>query len=99
MSVRMFRPKTLTKAYSLAKLQEIIVETLSNQPKPLIRTPQMPMNPRPIVPNATTNNPMPKQATSSRLLPTPNGPRLPQPYPTKIATSIFDKKKAKGLFF
>lgn len=38
MPVRMFKPKTLAKAYSLAKLQEITIATMKDQLKPPTRT-------------------------------------------------------------
>lgn len=39
MPVRMFRPKSLAEAYSLAKLQELTVAALKEQPTPATKTP------------------------------------------------------------
>ena len=39
MPIRMFRPKALADAYSLAHLQEIAVAALQNKPKPTNKNP------------------------------------------------------------
>lgn len=41
MLVRMFKSQTLSEACSLAKLHEITVAALKEQPKPITRTPQV----------------------------------------------------------
>lgn len=81
MLVKMFKPKTLSEANLLAKLQEMIVVALKNQPKPFTKTPQVPFISKPMYQGWTNNNLPPKQNTNDGLLPTPNIPKLLLPIP------------------
>lgn len=73
----MFKPKTLAKAYFLAKLQEITMATLRDQPKLVTRTPNL----RNVheSPSVFINNTQPhyKLNSPNGLLPMPNQRRLP----------------------
>lgn len=80
MTVKMFTPRTLVKAYCLAKLQEIIMAALKEQlkhaTKTTLRIPLIHKNP---YQNPNINNFLTGLSNSTSLLPTLNTPRLSPP--------------------
>lgn len=84
----------------MAKLQEITVAAIKDQPKRSIRTPQLLSTPRLSGYSSTRNNPKYKPPNHSGLLPTPNMPMLSQASLSRAATNkIFDETWAKGIYF
>lgn len=96
MPVQMFKPKSLTKAYSLARLQEITMVALKNKPKPTTRSPvhiqpSSSYNQHQFTSHTTThtNHPAPKYSNQVGLLPLLTNPKLANilPQNTKTITS------------
>lgn len=105
MPVRMLRPKRLSKAYSLAKLQEVTVVALKDQLKPLTKIPSVQPLQAPKQPPSSSCVRFLKCNPSSQigLLPTPNMPKLPYSPFSKTTNTVtskeFDEKSAKWSMF
>ncbi|KAF2314520.1 hypothetical protein GH714_027257 [Hevea brasiliensis] len=94
--VRMFKPQTLSEAYSLARLQEMTVAALKSKPTTKTTFTSVPnFTPKPVIhtqiPTAI--------ATSAGLLPTPNTPKLTNPntkYPGNLTSKEITEKREKA---
>lgn len=107
MPVRMFRPKSLAEAYSLAKLQELTVAALKEQPTPATKTPtagtfHRAQNHHQTI-TTTTNTQTTKHPSQTGLLPTPKSPKFqPNHFPRnnkKLSNRDLDENRAKGALF
>lgn len=102
MPVRMFQSKTLSKAYVLAKLQEITIVAIKEQPKPTTRTPYIPLVSKAFYHHGITTYPQ-KPPNNTGLLPIPNLPHvnLTNPFVNNKASTNknFYQKRAKEICF
>ncbi|GKC46893.1 gypsy/ty3 retroelement polyprotein [Tanacetum coccineum] len=100
MSVRMFKPNTLTDVYCLAKIQEATLHVLKTKQTPLLTTPKAPYT------NSYANRSMrypPKTSTTTFAIPAPPSTELTksayvQPRKQLTQKEIADKR-AKNLCF
>ncbi|GKC23954.1 putative mitochondrial protein [Tanacetum coccineum] len=96
-AVRMFRPKTLAKAYHLSKVQEAAIKVNKQKYKP-------PLLPTPIF-LTNHNTYTPQNSTIVKQLPVPNNPlaatsSFNTPYPKRQLTQKeFQERRAKNLCF